>query len=59
VARRSQTGLRLLPAIEKLNRWQSSTAIALSLGYRSTSAFVAAFRKPFGVSPQRVFKVER
>lgn len=45
--------LRLLSAIEALNRGESSTTIAFSLGYKSPSAFIAAFRAAFGTSPQR------
>lgn len=44
--------LRMLSAIERLNRGQSSTEIAHSLGYASPSAFVAAFRQHFGRTPQ-------
>lgn len=44
--------LRLLSAIERLGRGESSTAIAWSLGYSSPSAFVAAFRQQFGCPPQ-------
>lgn len=44
--------LRLLSAIERLSRGQSSTEIAHSLGYASPSAFVAAFRGYFGCAPQ-------
>ncbi len=45
--------LRLLAAIDALNRGDSSTAIAFSLGWHSPSAFVAAFREQFGTTPQR------
>ena len=58
---RDETGLsyrdwrrraRLLAAIGRLERGESSTSIAHSLGYRSASAFVAAFRSHFGAPPQ-------
>lgn len=58
---RAETGLsfrdwrsrvRLLAAVGRLERGESSTTIAHSLGYRSASAFVAAFRSHFGVPPQ-------
>lgn len=58
---RAETGLsfrdwrsrvRLLAAVGRLERGESSTTIAHSLGYRSASAFVAAFRGHFGVPPQ-------
>ena len=50
--RQWRSRLRLLLAIERLDRGQSSTAIAWSLGYSSPSAFVAAFRQSFGTAPQ-------
>lgn len=45
--------LRLLAAIDALNRGESSTAIAYALGWHSPSAFAAAFRAQFGTTPQR------
>jgi AraC-like DNA-binding protein len=44
--------VRLLAAIDRLDRGDSSTTIAHSLGYKSASAFVAAFRTHFGAPPQ-------
>lgn len=44
--------VRLLAAIDRLERGESSTTIAHSLGYKSASAFVAAFRTHFGTPPQ-------
>ena len=44
--------LRLLAAVGRLERGESSTTIAHSLGWRSASAFVAAFRGHFGTPPQ-------
>lgn len=58
---RAETGLsfrdwrvrvRLLAAVGRLERGESSTTIAHSLGWRSPSAFVAAFRSHFGSPPQ-------
>jgi AraC-like DNA-binding protein/quercetin dioxygenase-like cupin family protein len=46
---------RLLSALERLADNQSVTAVALDLGYESTSAFCAAFRKAFGVTPGKYF----
>lgn len=51
--RQWRSKLRLLSAIEALNRGESSTTIAFSLGYSSPSAFIAAFREAFGTTPQR------
>lgn len=45
--------LRLLAAIDALNRGESSTSIAFSLGWSNPSAFAAAFRAQFGATPQR------
>lgn len=50
--RQWRSRLRLLKAVEMLHRGESSTAIAYSLGYRSPSAFVAAFHQHFGCPPQ-------
>jgi len=51
--RQWRSRLRLLKAIERLARGESSTTIAYSLGYRSASAFVAAFHAQFACPPQR------
>ncbi|MFE3839030.1 AraC family transcriptional regulator [Pseudogemmobacter sonorensis] len=51
--RQWRSKLRLLNAIEALNRGESSTTIAFSMGYSSPSAFIAAFREAFGTTPQR------
>jgi len=47
--------LRLLGAIELLASGEAVTAVALDAGYDSTSAFIHAFRKEFGVTPGRYF----
>lgn len=47
-----RTRLRLLEAINRLGEGESSAAVAYSLGYRSSSAFVATFRRHFGKPPQ-------
>ena len=54
--RQWRSRLRLLHAIEALNTGQSSTSIAWSLGWRSPSAFVAAFREQFGTTPQKFLR---
>lgn len=50
--RQWRSRLRLLSAIEYLRQGKSSTTIAHTLGYRTASAFVAAFREHFGCPPQ-------
>jgi AraC-like DNA-binding protein len=45
--------LRLLSAIERLERGRSVTDAAFDVGYTSVSAFVSAFRREFGVTPGR------
>ena len=46
---------RLLAALERLALGQTVTATALDLGYDSTSAFIAMFRKALGTTPGRYF----
>ncbi len=43
--------LRLHQGIELLTAGQSVTQVALSLGYRDTSSFIAMFRRCLGVTP--------
>lgn len=50
--RRWRARLRLLAAIERLERGESATEVALSLGYSSPSAFTASFREEFGEPPR-------
>jgi AraC-like DNA-binding protein len=45
--------LRLLHGVRLLAVGESVTNVALDAGYSSTSAFIAAFRKAFGVTPGR------
>ncbi|RDD63685.1 AraC family transcriptional regulator [Ferruginivarius sediminum] len=45
--------LRLLHALRRLAEGTAVTTIALDCGYQSVSAFVATFRREFGVSPGR------
>lgn len=61
---RAETGLtfrqwrsraRVLAALEGLRAGRSSTQIAYDLGYRSPSAFIAAFHGHFGCAPQHFF----
>jgi AraC-like DNA-binding protein len=46
---------RILRAIQLLGAGESVTAAAIGVGYDSTSAFVAAFRRTVGVTPGRYF----
>ena len=46
---------RLLRALELLAGGVAVTAVALELGYESTSAFTAMFRRALGTSPTRYF----
>jgi AraC-like DNA-binding protein len=57
---REQTGMSfsnwrqqacLLAALARLGRGQSVTQVAIELGYSSTSAFTAAFRRTLGAAP--------
>ncbi|MFK3775162.1 AraC family transcriptional regulator [Pseudomonas sp. NPDC089406] len=47
--------MRLLGALEALGQGVAVTEVALSAGYQSTSAFIAAFREQFGVTPGDFF----
>jgi AraC-like DNA-binding protein len=42
---------RLLEAIDRLGQGKSVGTVALDLGYKSSSAFIAMFRRSLGVSP--------
>jgi AraC-like DNA-binding protein len=46
----------LLGAVEQLAAGAPVKAVAASAGYRGPSAFVAAFRRQFGVTPSRYFE---
>ena len=59
---REQTGMSfsnwrqqacLLAALARLGRGQSVTRVAIELGYSSTSAFTAAFRRTLGATPSQ------
>ena len=45
--------VRLLKALEMLAAGKSVTTISLDLGYGNVSAFIALFRRTFGVTPGR------
>jgi AraC-like DNA-binding protein len=46
---------RLLKALELLAEEMPVTSVALELGYRNPSAFIALFRRTFGVTPTSYF----
>jgi AraC-like DNA-binding protein len=48
--------MRLLSSLRSLEDGDSVTAAALSCGYDSTSAFIAAFKGMFGCTPGELFK---
>ncbi len=50
-----RTRARLLRSLQLLAEDESVTRAALAVGYESTSAFVAAFRRAFGTTPGRYF----
>ncbi len=49
--RRWRQRLRLLTALKELETCSSVMDVALSCGYETSSAFVAAFRQQFGITP--------
>ncbi|MFT5658057.1 MAG: AraC-like DNA-binding protein [Gammaproteobacteria bacterium] len=58
----SETGMtfrqsRLLSSLERLANHEPVTRIALELGYETASAFGAAFRQTFGVTPRQYFSI--
>ena len=46
-----QQRIRLLRAVELLRQGMPVTEVALNVGYESVSAFIAIFRKEYGVTP--------
>ena len=48
---------RLLASLNALEEGDSVTSTALNCGYDSTSAFIAAFKALFGVTPGELFRV--
>lgn len=49
--------LRLRASLERLAAGESVTTVALSLGYESTSAFIAMFRRHLGQTPTSYFRL--
>lgn len=50
---------RLTRALERLSQGEAVASVADALGYASVSAFVAMFRRSFGLSPGRYFLARR
>ncbi|WP_432455615.1 helix-turn-helix domain-containing protein [Agarivorans sp. QJM3NY_29] len=50
--RQWRSRFRLMNSLELLSRGESSSLVAHSLGYKSVSSFVQAFRLQFGCTPQ-------
>jgi AraC-like DNA-binding protein len=50
--------LRLLKSLDGLEAGNSVTAVSLDSGYTSTSAFIAAFRREFGVTPREALHTQ-
>lgn len=48
--------LRLLHALRLLAAHQAVTSVAMEVGYESTSAFIAMFKKTLGTTPYRYFE---
>ena len=48
--------MRLLSSLDHLEQGHSVTTAALSCGYDSTSAFIAAFKSLFGITPGELFR---
>jgi AraC-like DNA-binding protein len=47
--------IRILEALKRLGKKESVTAIAIDLGYDSTSAFISMFKKALGKTPGQYF----
>ena len=48
--------LRVIHALRLLASGESVTSVALDVGYSSTSAFIAMFRRELGTTPRRIWK---
>jgi len=48
--------LRVIQALRLLASGESVTSVALDVGYASTSAFIAMFRREMGTTPRRIWK---
>jgi AraC-like DNA-binding protein/quercetin dioxygenase-like cupin family protein len=47
--------IRILEALSRLGRGETVTAVAIDLGYDSTSAFISMFKKSLGKTPGQYF----
>lgn len=54
--RQWRTRQRMLLAMERLERGESSGEVAAALGYGSASAFIAAFRRAMGAAPGQILR---
>jgi AraC-like DNA-binding protein/quercetin dioxygenase-like cupin family protein len=48
--------IRLLMSLEKLAKGEPVTNVAMDVGYNTTSAFITAFRRTFGATPNIYFR---
>jgi AraC-like DNA-binding protein len=48
--------IRLLMSLEKLAKGEPVTNVAMDVGYKTTSAFITAFRQTFGTTPNIYFR---
>ncbi|ETX01773.1 AraC family transcriptional regulator [Candidatus Entotheonella palauensis] len=56
--RQWQQQARLLESLVRLADGQSVTTVAMEVGYESTSAFIAMFRRVLGTTPKKYFALE-
>lgn len=57
--RQWQQQARLLESLVRLANGQAVTTVAAEVGYESTSAFIAMFRRVLGATPKKYFALER
>jgi len=56
--RQWQQQARLLESLVRLADGQAVTTVAMEVGYDSTSAFIAMFRRVLGTTPKKYFTLE-
>ena len=57
--RQWQQQARLLESLVRLADGQAVTTVAAEVGYESTSAFIAMFRRVLGTTPKKYFELDR